>query len=215
MLLGLDDSKQDPGPAAIEGTTADLEEALDELGEALAGLTAARDRVEERRQAVHVHLRRLGAYHLAEGTKPPHELIRRLYWDYPEVSADEIARALNCTTTEVRVFAGAGVQRAPCLDCGEVELERHVASRSAARQHGGYYGRGSRDWRLCDSCRATRREEEQRRHEERQREFAEEERLRQQALREGRYRISRIIEFEGVGGTMFLPDDHEEPRPSG
>ncbi len=194
MPPGLDDSKQDLGQAAIAGTTAELEEALDALGDALAGLTAAQDRVDERRT---------------------HELIRCLYWDHPEVSADEIARALNCTATEVRVFAGVGIQRARCLDCGEVELERRVTSRSAARQHGSSYGRGSTDWRLCDSCRAKRREAEQRRNEKHQRELAEEERLRQQALREGRYRISKIIEFEGVGGAMFLPDDQEEPNPSG
>jgi hypothetical protein len=52
-----------------------------------------------------------------------------------------------------------------------------------------------------------------RRQEEHERWLAEEERVRQRALREGRYRVSRVAEFEEVGGMTFLGYEAEPAEP--
>jgi hypothetical protein len=134
-----------------------------------------------------------------------------------DVRAEGIAKAFGLQANQVGRYAGPGTRNAPCQRCG-TEVTHTFPSRSAVR-----HGRRGRleptDWRLCPPCRKQlqdeEREERQRRQQKLQAQDHEIEELRRQAEREGRYRVGRYVEYEGVPGTWFLEDDEEPGGPRG
>jgi hypothetical protein len=112
----------------------ELERALAELVEARQRLEAAEDELEAAREGAHLALRRLGAFLVHEGVAVPHELLRRLYWAYPDLHVEVMAKAFGLQNNEVGCYAGS---RGPA---GAVSAVRHagdpylpVAQRGPAR----------------------------------------------------------------------------------
>jgi len=91
----------DLAAALLARCEGDLAGALEVLGAARDAVAAAQQRHESARQAVHKAMRRLGHAHQAAEQPMPRQTMRSLYWDHPDVRADEIAKAF-----EVRGGAG-------------------------------------------------------------------------------------------------------------
>jgi len=181
------------------------------LRQALLGLSDAQRRVEEAEEQLHGArdeanriLRLFGARLASDGAGPPRDLIRVLYWDYPMISAREIALAFGIRSPgEVYQFAGPDVRSIPCLGgCGLV-VNRALKNRSDLKAKP-YSSR--LDWRYCDECRALRVEEEAARQDEanrarRQREW-EEQAILQRAIDEGLAEVDTeiitTVRFQGI-----------------
>jgi hypothetical protein len=195
------DEPTGPTTMQVPDPSVDLERALTELIEARQRLEEAEDELDAAREGAHLALRRLGAFLLYQGEAVPHGLLRRLYWEYPDLHVDVMAKAFGLQNNEVGRYAGPGVRQAPCQRCG-TQVTHTFPSRSAVRR--GRSGRRLRssDWRLCPPCRevlqAEEREEQARWRREWEAYEQEVEEQRRLAHREGRYRIRRYIQYEGV-----------------
>lgn len=122
-------NSNEPDATAVETALADAAEAQEavdaaeqQLAEAIAALT---DRMVE-----------LGGERLAAGLGPDRELIRRLYWLAPRLSAQVLAKAFGLGT--VQGLIGTWTARRPCAGCGkelrfEVRNRTHLAKLAGSR----------------------------------------------------------------------------------
>lgn len=137
-------------------------------------------------------------------------LVKRLYWDCPDVKVADIAAALGMRSPrEVIAAAGSGHFAEPCRDGCGTTVERTVKSRSDASSSGHSHAPWT-DPRRCPDCQAKRLEEYQRNIARSRAEYAEEDRARLETLAriraEGVQPTARYVEYPGIGGTYLDPD---------
>ena len=184
---------------------------VDRLRSDAAALDAARERLmaaeqemTQARDALHAQMRHTGLAFLSAGQPYPVDLMRELYWDYPEVHVDEIAHAFGLRSANlVSRTVGPDTRTMPCRNaCGNT-VTRNLQSRSAINAKA---WRGSSDQRLCAACRERARADEEqraaehRRNSERQRAEMDAERTRlEQAIANGLKPTQVYASYPGFG----------------
>lgn len=189
--------------SAVRRALDEVEQVREQLADAGVAACSAKD-------AAQRAVLRLGAAVAAADHPADHHLMRTLYWDYPEVSADTIARAFGLrAANEVYRVVGPDTREWPCRGgCGSpVVLNRESRT-------GRPWDRGSRDPRLCPACRerlvAEEREREVEWNRRRALERAEDEAVLEQlkaAISQGLTPSGTYIEYPGYRGAYRLDGD--------
>lgn len=151
----------DPAQARLAEELETLRLTTDRLAEARRRLAEAEQALTETRDDVHRQMRTTGLAFLAAERPYPVDLLRELYWDNPEVHAEEIAHAFGMrAANEVSRIVGPDTRTLPCRNqCGNTVI-RSIRSRAELTSRS---LTGSRDPRLCGDCRErTRQIEEER-----------------------------------------------------
>lgn len=201
-------------PVALTGAEEQLVQARTQaMGEALAELVEARDRMETAKEAFHAArvsagraVRRYGAALLTAEQPVERSMLRSLYWECPDLRAEDIGAAFGFHASEVFQYVGPYEQEGLCLRCGTAKVTRKVVNRSKVAER-------YPPWQYCAPCREVIEEEARVQaaqwRAERQAEEREIARMREGAIREGRYRVVRLLEYEDQYGmrTEVLGDD--------
>lgn len=141
----------EPAEARLAEELGTLRQTTDHLAEARRLLADAEEALANARQAVHHQMRATGLAFLAADRPYPIDLLRELYWDNPEVHAEEIAHAFGMrAANEVSRTVGPDTRTLPCgNECGNAVI-RSIRSRTELTSRS---LTGSRDPRLCADCR--------------------------------------------------------------
>jgi hypothetical protein len=119
--------------AAVANASIKLETVLAEVSEAVAAVQAARTRMEDARDRAGLAIAGLTRANRAAELPAPRALIRRLYWEHPEVRASDIAALAGLRgASEVHAVAGPGARMWRCSEpsCTVSELrETKIRSR--------------------------------------------------------------------------------------
>lgn len=179
------------------GELSDFWHAVDAIGAAERRVEEAEQQLRDARERAHRELRLYGNRVQEAGEAPPLSLLRRLYWEHPEIRATEIAFVFGLRHAgQVHKHAGPGTYEAPCLgECGR-SVQHSRTSRTAPITT----WPPGRDVRYCATCQVERHAEWVRQTRERERAVAiaerEEDAILQVALDEGRATVTTITEIE-------------------
>lgn len=151
----------------LQRTTGDLIAARENLHQAQERLTAARD-------AVHSQVRATGLAFLRAGLPYPVDVMRSLYWDYPEVHAEALAHAFGLrSASQVYEVVDPDNRSIPCGNGCGADVVRSVRNRSDVKPST-YWRGGSKDPTWCEDCRERARPDEERRAREAREQWARE-----------------------------------------
>lgn len=205
--------RPDPAQELLDQRLAVLRANLADLDDARENLLLAHEHLSQVRDAVERILPGIGNAYLAAEQPVPIPLIRELYWDNPELRAEEIAHAFGMRHGgEVSRMVGSEARELPCRGrCGATVTYRATSRADRVKRQGWRW----QDRRFCEKCQRLAYEQHREDEERRMAQWAAESRLAEselQLLDEARSNgvLPRrvYVEYPGVPGT-WLADESE------
>lgn len=196
---------------------AELQARLAELDAARDAVAAAQARLGQARDETYRAMRGYGVALVGAGQPFPLPVMRQLYWDHPEIAAEEIAHSFGLRhSSEVARTIGTDTRTLPCRSPREWGCQntvtRSIRSRKDAISAPARWNRGQ-DPRCCPDCQVRAREEHriqeeghQRWQAEREVEDARERAALDAAIAAGLQPSVSYVEYPGFHGAWRVDD---------